>query len=205
MANPFFKFKQFTIFQDQCAMKVCTDACIFGASIEVKDAKRILDIGTGTGLLSLMLAQRSEAEIVAVEIDENAFHQAKFNIEQSPWGSKISLFHTDIQTFSKNSDEKFDLVVSNPPFFQNHLKSYTNSKNKAKHNDTLTLEELASSINAVLSGNGEAIILLPEIEAGLFETILKEYSITKTHSILIYQKKNSKIFRVINNFVTIQV
>src|SRR6478735_7723647 len=106
MANSYFQFKQFKIEQGNTAMKVCTDSCIFGAYINPENATSILDIGTGTGLLALMLAQRTEAAIDAVEIEENAYLQAQENIAQSPWNKKINLFYNSIQNFTATTDKK---------------------------------------------------------------------------------------------------
>ena len=121
MPNDYFKFKQFTIHQDKCAMKVGTDGVLLGAWAECANAKGILDIGTGTGLIALMIAQRSNAKIDAVEIDETASKQAKENIKKSLWNDRIEILNISFQDFSKSTNEKYDLIVSNPPYFQNSL------------------------------------------------------------------------------------
>ena len=115
MPNPYFSFKQFTVYHDRCAMKVGTDGVLLGAWTDVSGARDILDIGTGTGLIALMLAQRSEAHIMAVDIDEDAVKQAKENVEKSPWPGRIEVERHDICCF--NSDIRYDVIVSNPPYF----------------------------------------------------------------------------------------
>ncbi len=144
-------------------MKVCTDACLFGAyvaeALQSFTAKNILDIGTGTGLLCMMLAQKTKAVIDAVEIDNIAFKQAKENIAQSPWKEKINIFNTNILKFF--ADKKYDCIISNPPFFENDLKSEDEKKNLAKHNASLTLTELLNTIDTHLSWDGLFAILLP--------------------------------------------
>ncbi len=144
-------------------MKVCTDACLFGAlvadQVKTKASTNILDIGTGTGLLSLMLAQRVPALIDAVEIDEAAYQQAKENFEQSPWKERLSIFNTDILKF--DAGKKYDCIISNPPFFENDLKSSDKNKNAAKHDTTLTLEQLLQTVQKLLNEDGSFAVLLP--------------------------------------------
>jgi tRNA1Val (adenine37-N6)-methyltransferase len=164
-----FQFKQFTIHQDQCAMKVSTDACILGAWVDVAQAENILDIGAGTGLLSLMMAQRSTACIDAVELDTPAFEQAKSNIAESNWGDRVEVFLGKIQDFS--SDKKYDYIVSNPPFYQNHLKSEKVQKNQAHHTETLSFEELLDSVLRLRTTSGKFAVLLPAYEAKVLEDL----------------------------------
>lgn len=133
MPNDFFQFKQFTVQQDRCAMKVTSDACIFGAWVPVPDGvRRVLDVGTGTGLLSLMLAQRfPNVEIDAVEIDEDAAEQAAENVAASPFANRIRVFHSAIADFKP--DRPIDFVVSNPPFFETALSGPDERRNLARH------------------------------------------------------------------------
>jgi tRNA1Val (adenine37-N6)-methyltransferase len=177
MSNTYFKFKQFTIHQERCAMKVCTDACLLGAYTANTlhegplAVQNILDIGTGTGLLSLMLAQKSAAQIDAVELNAAAASQAKENFIQSPWADRIQLFHGSIQQFV--SSNKYDLIISNPPFFENDLKSTHAIKNDARHDTGLTLLELVSVVKEKLSAEGRAFILLPHQRIPYCKTILE--------------------------------
>lgn len=185
MANTFFKFKQFTIQQELCAMKVCTDSCLFGAMvahyIENKKVNSILDIGTGTGLLTLMLAQKTLANIDAVEINQAACLQAKQNFESSPWKNRIHLFETSVQDFKPN--KKYDFIISNPPFFENHLKSELQNKNIALHSDQLTLKELVFSVEKLLTNDGVFAVILP------FERT--EYFINQMPSLFLIKKINT--------------
>ncbi len=143
-------------------MKVCTDACLFGAVVANKLSGKIvfdiLDIGTGTGLLSLMIAQKINAVIDAVEIDAKAFTQARENISNSPWKS-ITAFNCDINHFM--SDTKYDAIISNPPFFEGDLKSSIDNKNAAKHDTSLTLQQLLTAAQKYLNDDGVFTILLP--------------------------------------------
>ena len=171
-----FHFKQFSIEQDKCAMKVSLDACVFGALCETHKAEHILDIGTGTGLLSLMLAQRSHAHIDAVELDELAAQQAIQNIDHSPFSKQIRVHTTDIKQF--NSAKKYDLVVCNPPFFSDHLKGPDAKRNQARHNDGLSFGELSKSIATHLSKLGKVWILLPCSELDRFLKFAQQENLT---------------------------
>lgn len=164
MSNTFFQFKQFTVHQGKCAMKVCTDACVFGAWIADKlqneeEPLRILDIGTGTGLLTLMLAQKANALFTSVEIDDLAFEQASQNFSESKWRDKISIHHDNIVSFS--SSAKFDFIISNPPFYENDLKSHKKNINFARHDSSLTLSALLQTCNQLLTQEGAIALLLP--------------------------------------------
>ncbi len=163
MANTYFRFKQFTVHQQNAAMKVCTDACLFGAvvadQVKTKSSAGILDIGTGTGLLSLLLAQKVPAQIDAVEIDEAAYKEAKENFNASPWKERLHVFNQNILFFS--SDKKYDCIISNPPFFENDLKSSNENKNAAKHDTTLTLQQLFEVAQKHINEDGMFAILLP--------------------------------------------
>lgn len=161
MANSYFQFKQFRIDQEKSAMKVTTDACILGAYVPVPNGGYILDIGTGTGLLSLMVAQRSPAKIHAVELDINSYQEAKENILKSPWRDRITLYRNDIKEFSLPI--KYDLIICNPPFFVNQLKSPSEKKSKAKHSDQLTIDALTAIASHLLKKNGKLAVLLPLI------------------------------------------
>ena len=148
MPNQFFKFKQFTIDQDQCAMKVCTDSCLFGAWVaeyleqEKNSLKTILDIGTGTGLLSLMLAQKTTANIDAVEIEEAASLQASNNFLASPWNNRLQVYHAPIQLFKPIHPKSYVFIICNPPFYENNLKTDNQLKNLALHSEALSLANL---------------------------------------------------------------
>lgn len=198
MPNTHFSFKQFTIHQDQTAMKVTTDACILGAYTEVKEPENVLDIGTGTGLLALMLAQRSNAKIDAVETDKNAYNQAVININESIFRDKIKIHHISIQDFT--TTYAYDLIISNPPFFQNHLKSETQSRNNSIHTDTLSFEDLLNSILRLLSFNGIFVVLLPVYESSIFEQLSTLQGLYPQNKLMIRHRKGSRILRIITTF-----
>ncbi|MFN3490158.1 MAG: tRNA1(Val) (adenine(37)-N6)-methyltransferase [Emticicia sp.] len=198
-----FTFKQFSISQDRCAMKVCTDACILGASTEVENVHRILDIGTGTGLLSLMLAQRTNAQIEAVEIDEDAYQQAFMNVQTSVFVEKIKVYHQRIQDFI--STENYDLIISNPPFYQQSLKSSDAKANKALHAVELSFDDLIDSVLRLLNLDGKFVVLLPPFEIEKLIQIAQKKGLYLSKKMSIRHDESKPIFRVIATFQTKKV
>ncbi|MBA4257679.1 MAG: hypothetical protein C0446_00830 [Chitinophaga sp.] len=200
MSNSFFKFKEFTVHQDKTAMKVCTDACLFGAwvakQIEILDLKNILDIGTGTGLLALMLAQSSRAKIDAVEINELAAEQAAANFCNSPWNNQLYVHQMSINRFTQEQNKPYDFIISNPPFFENQLKSQQQERNLAMHSDSLSLEELASCIFKLLADTGKAAILLPWNRAEEWKTIAEKTGLFCIKETAVKQSNTHSFFRI---------
>jgi len=201
MANSYFQFKQFTIHQDRCAMKVTTDACLFGAWIvdEVKSqklkVKNALDIGAGTGLLSLMFAQKNPGiEIVAVEIDEDAEKQANENISASQWKDRIVVLEGDVKDY--NFSEKYDLIISNPPFYENELQSESEKKNTAHHSENLTLKELLDVIKTNLNSDGIFFLLLPYKRNEEIKKLFKDHQLHISKMIFVRQSVKHDYFRV---------
>lgn len=187
-------------------MKVCTDACLFGAllaeELQPLSIKNILDIGTGTGLLSLMLAQKNNALIDAVEIDPDAFDQAKENIAGSPFKDRISIFNSDITQFTSN--KKYDCIISNPPFFEDDLLSPDKKKNAAKHDTTLTINLLLQAIHTHLNTDGIFAVLLPYHRSSFFETAASASNFHLRKKISVKQTTGHHYFRVILIFSTAQ-
>lgn len=158
-------------------MKVCTDACLFGAWAAAKEqqahAHRVIDIGTGTGLLSLMYAQQhTGATIDAVELEAAAAQQANVNVQASPWREQVRVHHTSIQEFARRAAHAYDVIIANPPFYEADLKSDDLSRNAAHHSTALTLTELISLADTLLKANGSFFVLLPAHRAAGFEQLL---------------------------------
>lgn len=172
MSNPYFSFKQFTVYHDRCAMKVGTDGVLLGAWTEVASARRILDIGTGTGLIALMLAQRSDAYITGIDIDYEATEQAKENVERSPWKERIEIVHRDIGLYQ--AEGLFDVIVSNPPYFVHSLKCPEQQRNMARHTDTLSFEALLHAAKRLLHREGSFSIIIPADAAEAFQVLAKQ-------------------------------
>lgn len=187
-------------------MKVCTDSCLFGAWVADKIGKKIinpktiLDIGAGTGLLSLMLSQKSNAIVNAIEIDKNSFEEAKANCASSPWHQRMQVFHQDIKEWKAN--RKYDFIISNPPFYENDLKSNRLNKNVAKHHDKLTLKELIQCIKNNIAGIGNFTTLLPYHRIAYFKTVATENGFYLQEKLIVKQTPGHSFFRGILLFGT---
>ena len=198
MSNNYFKFKKFIIYQDKCAMKVCTDACLFGAllpTLEINNAK-ILDVGTGTGLLSLMFFQNNETSLIdAIEINENAYQQAFDNILLNRFSNNINVILGDIRFYETKI--LYDIIFCNPPFFVNDLKSQNAEKNIALHSQMLSYEELIIAVEKLLSADGFFYVLLPFINETIFINIAKKYQLFAVSITRVKQTNKHTFFRSI--------
>lgn len=168
MPNDYFEFKKFRINQNRCAMKVGTDAVLLGSWVIPNGSSRILDIGTGTGVIALMLAQKSNAEITAIDIDKESTEQAQLNVSDSVFSSKVRVMHSSFQELVKSTESKFDLIVTNPPYFMDSLKNNHNTRTIARHTDFLSFEDLLSGVKKILSEKGKFCLILPKNEAQFF-------------------------------------
>ena len=168
MGNDFFRFKQFTVGQGGAAMKVGVDSVLLGAWVGTGKASRILDVGSGTGLLALMMAQRCpDAAIDAVEIDGDAHRQAVENVANSPWENRIRLFCEDFFDFAEHCITRYDLLVSNPPYFTASLKPSDRKRNIARHNDSLPVRRFVAESAKLLAPDGRLAVVLPPAEASV--------------------------------------
>ena len=219
MANTYFQFKQFTVHQQHTAMKVCTDACLFGAWLAkdeaIINASNLLDIGTGTGLLSLMVAQaNNHAQITAVEIESEAAKEAILNFEASPWKENIIAENTSIQAFGNilseiNSSEKYennvelkyDCIISNPPFFEGDLQSPNTHKNLASHSTALSWNELIQNVDRLLKADGYFYVLIPALRAYTMQKLASENGIELVEEVVVFNAAKQKPFRVLQKFI----
>ena len=174
-----FQFKQFSLEQDRTAMKIGTDGVLLGAWTPVeKNIFSILDIGTGTGIIALMLAQRSSAsQIDALEIDENAFEQATDNFENSPWNDRLFCFHAALDEFVEEPEDEYDLIVSNPPFYSEDYKSSNDQRDLARFQDAMPFEDLVEAADLLLSENGIFSVIIPFKEEENFLALAKKYKL----------------------------
>ncbi|WP_034919712.1 tRNA1(Val) (adenine(37)-N6)-methyltransferase [Gillisia sp. CAL575] len=204
METPF-RFKEFSISQDKCAMKIGTDAVLIGAWTPISsEVNSILDIGTGTGIIALMLAQRSFAETIdALEIDEDAYEQAVDNFENSPWGDRLFCYHAAFDEFVEEmQEEKYDLIVSNPPFFTNNSASeITTSRETARLQASLPFEELLHGVSQLLSENGILSIVIPKEEE---TTVVEIAAANNLYPNKITEVKGTKTAKVKRSLITFQ-
>jgi tRNA1Val (adenine37-N6)-methyltransferase len=171
-----FSFKQFNVQQDRCAMKIGTDGVLLGAWTPlINNPYNLLDIGAGTGILSLMLAQRSNLEqIDAIEIDEGAYEQCVENFEASPWSDRLFCFHAGLDEFVDDPEDEYDLIISNPPFYTDTFKSENTQRDIARFEDALPFEELIEAADLLLSDNGIFSVIIPYKEETKFVSMCKE-------------------------------
>lgn len=159
MSNNYFRFKRFTIEQEKCAMKVGTDGCLLGGWFDCSQSRRILDVGTGSGLIAIMAAQRSNAHVTGIEIDSDAVLQAKVNVKNSSWNDRIEIIEENLLAYMP--DELFDTIVSNPPYFVNSLKCDDVSRTLARHSDSLGSDGFFSSAARLLTPDGKVSVIIP--------------------------------------------
>jgi tRNA1Val (adenine37-N6)-methyltransferase len=198
--NNYFQFKRFKIIQEQSAMKVGTDGVLLGAWTESINAEKILDVGTGTGLIALMLAQKSDAEITGLEIEKNAATEAQQNAYNSPWSARIRIINKSFQEFAKQTDEKFDVIVSNPPFFINDKRSEDYRLSIARHSDKLPLCDLAGNSEKLIAKNGILTLILPVVSAEKFINKAESHGLFLSKITEVKHKGNNKPHRFLMEF-----
>jgi tRNA1Val (adenine37-N6)-methyltransferase len=200
LANTYFRFKKFIVHQDACAMKVTTDSCFFGAwaakELENGDWKvrNVLDIGTGTGLLSLMIAQKNNVEIDAVEIDAEAAAQARENADASPWKDRINIFNEDILSFQPVY--QYDCIICNPPFYENELSSSKEKRNLAHHSEQLTIAQVLNRIKTHLTESGLFFLMFPFKRKEEVEGLFQQQNLYILNTVILQQSVKHPPFRV---------
>ena len=200
MPNSYFQCQQFRVDQRESGMKVTTDACLFGAWVGsiIKEPKTILDIGAGTGLLALMLAQKTQnSRIDAVEMEQRASQEAHANFHKSPWRDRLTLYHQPIQAFTHQS--RYEIIVTNPPFFEASQKGTDPAKNDAIHEATISQKELHQHVSRLLQPNGELFVLYPEREMTAFEDLISG-TFHCSRKMIVRNSENGAVFRVMASF-----
>ena len=200
--NKPFKFKQFTVHQDRCAMKIGTDGVLLGAWTPLENKPySILDIGTGTGVIALMLAQRSTAEIIdAIEINDNAYEQCVENFEAAPWNDRLFCYHASLEEFVDEIEDKYDLIVSNPPFYSEDYKTENSQRDMARFADALPFNHLIESASKLLSESGVFSVIIPFKEEENFLALAKNYGLFPHRILHVKGQPNSKTKRSLIGF-----
>lgn len=190
-----FRFKQFGVNDSECAMKVGTDGVLIGAWANIVQSQKVLDVGSGSGLISLMIAQRSNATIIGIEIDEPAATQSKYNIDASPWANRITIINSNFIEWATNTNQRFDHIVSNPPFFNSGPTAPNTSRAIARHNNSLDYGNLIKFSKELLSENGRMSIISPieRKEDIIFYSELEELHISRLTQV--YSKIGGKATR----------
>ncbi|AZQ43417.1 tRNA1(Val) (adenine(37)-N6)-methyltransferase [Nonlabens ponticola] len=193
-----FKFKQFTIEQDRCAQKVGTDGVLLGAWVNANEANSILDIGAGTGLISLMMAQRNHhAQIDAVELDTEAFEQCTSNFENSIWADRLYCYHASFQEFYEEVDDRYDLIISNPPFFQAATvdTGMDQARQQARFDNALPFEELIYGVYKLLASNGRFACIIPADREEEFVKIANHFQLYTKRKMYVRGAESSEVKR----------
>ena len=201
MAKPF-QFKQFSVAQDRCEMKVGTDAVLLGAWSALDHMPNtILDIGSGTGILALIMAQRSTAELIdALEIDADAYEQCVYNFETSDWGDRLFCYHASLDEFVDEIEDTYDLIISNPPFYTDHFKSRNEARNKARFEDALPFEELLTSVSKLLSVMGQLNVIIPFSEEINFISLAENVDLYPIRILRVRGQEESPVKRSLISF-----
>ena len=201
LAKPF-KFKKFTIHQDRCAMKVGTDGVLLGAWVSLsRNPISILDIGSGTGLIALQLAQRSIAETIdAIELDDDAYEQSVENFEASSWADRLFCYHASLQEFVEEIDDSYDLIVSNPPFYKEEVTSGNKARDNARQNSALPFDVLLKAAEKLLSSNGSFATIIPFKEEKEFCSLALKSNLYANRITRVKGNYNSEVKRSLLQF-----
>lgn len=197
MSNPYFQFKEFVVYHDKSSMQVNTDSVLLGAWTNVANCNSALDIGAGSGLISLMIAQRSNSFIDAIDIDFESVLQAKENFINSKWKDRISSLNISLQDYYKICNKKYDLIISNPPYFSKSLRNPKETKANARHNDSLSFEELIFFSSKMLTKNGLLSLIIPFNESSLIKKIANKNGLYLLRETIVYPKFNSNPKRLL--------
>jgi len=202
MSSAPFKFKQFTVKQDRCAMKIGTDSVLLGAWTSVKDNPiSILDIGAGTGILSLILAQQTNAELIeAIEIDDDAYEQCAENFENSPWNDRLFCYHASLLEYVEEIDDKYDLIICNPPFYSEDYKTKDESRDLARFQDAMPFEHLVYAVSQLLHENGIFSLIIPNKENQKLIDLASKVGLFPNRILNVKGTQNSKIKRSLIEF-----
>ncbi len=196
-----FRFKQFQLHHHRSSMKVGTDANLLGIWTNINDVKTVLDVGSGCGIIALLIASRSKAQVDAIELDTNSASEAKENFQESPFSQRMKLIHEDVVSFSTRHPQTYDLIVSNPPFFTNDLRSDDQRWSNARHGDTLNFRQLCETSVWMLKPRGTLSLVLPYDASPAFTRLAHEHGLYLSRSMLIFPRRGLPPNRINMEFV----
>ena len=200
-----FRFKQFEINQDRCAMKIGTDGVLLGAWADIKNAESILDIGAGTGVIALMLAQRSKAEVIdAIELDSNAYEQCVENFENSLWGDRLYCYHAGLDEFIEEIEDLYDVIVCNPPFYTESVTSGDLQRDQARQNEFLPFNELLEGVSVLISENGIFSTIIPFKEKDDFIRMAATFDLFPSRCLHVKGNPAAEVKRVLLEFTKLE-
>lgn len=200
MASDFFQFKQFKVYHNQCGMKVGTDAVLIGSWCATDNIDSVLDVGTGSGIISLMIAQRSHADILAIDVDIHASIQAKSNFSISPWHDRLSVLHADFSDYVAQTTEKYDLIVSNPPYFTNGVLAPCKKRSVARHADSLSYQQLFEGVVQILNDKGRFALILPVDAETEIEELARKADLYLIRKCRVFPKPDGVVKRLMWEF-----
>lgn len=195
-----FRFRKFSVEDDRSTMRIGTDAILLGAWIDAGKAERILEIGTGCGVIALMMAQKSNASVDAIDINLESVAQARSNFENCPWKDRLTAYHRSFREHAEYARIKYDIILTNPPFFRNSLKSTDTKRNLARHHEPFRFTELFETVNILLSEKGSFYIILPETNIVYLRELAMIYQLPVHQILNIKPKENKNINRVLMKF-----
>ena len=195
-----FRFRQFLIEDNRSTLRVGTDAMLLGSWAQPGSALKILDIGTVCGVLALMMAQQSDATVEGIDIDLPSVHEATANFSQSPWNKRLTAVHSSLGDFSMNTDNCYDFIITNPPFFSNSLRSPSSRKNNARHEDGMSIGELIATVSKLLSENGRFTVILPTQQAAQCCLLCQETGLKLLRRMIVYPKPAAPAKRIMMEF-----
>ena len=197
-----FKFKEFTVNQDRCAMKIGTDGVLLGAWTSVGNRPfSVLDIGAGTGILSLMLAQRSDAQLIeAIEIDADAYEQCAENFENSSWSDRLFCYHASLLEYTEEVDDKYDIIICNPPFYSEDFKTENTSRDLARFADAMPFEHLVYAGAKLLSKDGLFSVIIPKKEEQQFIDLASKVNLFPKRILHVKGNHETKVNRSLIEF-----
>ena len=199
MGNPVFHFKQFSVYQGKTVMKVGTDGVLLGAWAPVDQASTILDVGTGTGLIALMLAQRNpHATITAIDIDKEACEEAAANFKSSPWLSRLTASNVSLQEFLQVSGKKYDLLVSNPPYFSRSMQAPCLRRTHSRHDETLSIADLIQCSKQLLNDRGTLALVLPVDQYEKLGLVAVQQGLYEQRRVLVHPNPGKPVKRILS-------